>query len=37
VARNILLDAEERTQQTASRKIKEIVLAQELTRQYTKK
>lgn len=36
VARNILLDAEERTQQTASRKIKEIVLAQELTRQYTK-
>ena len=36
VARNTLLDAEERTQQTVSRKIKEIILAAELTRKYSK-
>ena len=37
VARNVLLTPEERVQQTASRKIKEIILAAELTRTYPKK
>lgn len=36
LARNLLLSPEERVQQTASRKIKEIVLATELTRTYPK-
>ena len=36
VARNILLDPEERTAHTASRKIKEIILASEMTRKYSK-
>jgi 1A family penicillin-binding protein len=36
VARNILLDPEERTEVSASRKIKEIVLAAELSRKYSK-
>jgi penicillin-binding protein 1C len=36
LARNLLLTPEERMQQTASRKIKEIVLATELTRTYPK-
>jgi len=36
VARNVLLSSEERMQQTAQRKIKEIVLATELTRTYPK-
>ena len=36
VARNLLLDPEERTQKTAARKIKEIVLATELDRRYSK-
>lgn len=34
VARNILLDPEERTQRTATRKIREIVLATEIRRRY---
>lgn len=36
VARNLLLSEEERTQQSARRKIKEIILAAELNRRYTK-
>ncbi len=36
VARNLLLSPEERRQRTFSRKLKEIVLAYELTRRYTK-
>jgi len=36
LARNVLLTPEERVQETASRKIKEIVLAAELTRTYPK-
>ncbi|MFQ6101818.1 MAG: PBP1A family penicillin-binding protein [Anaerolineae bacterium] len=36
LARNVLLSPEERVQQTARRKIKEIVLATELTRTYSK-
>ncbi|MEA3309059.1 MAG: transglycosylase domain-containing protein [Chloroflexota bacterium] len=36
VARNILLDPEERTAYRASRKIKEIILAAEMTRKYSK-
>ncbi len=36
LARNVLLSPEERVQQTVSRKIKEIVLAAELTRTYPK-
>jgi len=36
LARNVLLTPEERVQQTAGRKIKEIVLAAELTRTYPK-
>ena len=36
VARNILLEPEVRSEQTASRKIKEIILAAEMTRVYTK-
>jgi len=36
VARNILMSAEERAERTAARKIKEIVLATELTRKYSK-
>ncbi len=36
VARNLLLEPEERTEQTARRKIREIVLASELDRRYNK-
>lgn len=36
VARNILLEPEERTEVSVARKIKEIVLAAELTRRYSK-
>lgn len=36
LARSLFLSDEERTQQTASRKIKEIILAAELTRRYSK-
>ncbi len=36
VARNIFMDLEERTEVSASRKIKEIILAAELTRKYSK-
>jgi len=36
VARNLLLSPEERSQQTALRKIREIMLAAEITRRYTK-
>lgn len=36
LARNLLLSPEERTQRTAQRKMREIVLAAEITRQYTK-
>ncbi len=36
VARNVLLSPEERVQETAGRKIKEVVLAAELTRVYPK-
>jgi len=36
LARNILLDPEERTQQSYARKIKEAVLAVEINRRYTK-
>ena len=36
VARNLLLDPEERTQRTLSRKLREIVLANEIVRRYTR-
>ncbi|MCX6019236.1 MAG: transglycosylase domain-containing protein [Chloroflexi bacterium] len=36
VARNLLLDPEERTQRTLSRKIREIVLANEIARRYSR-
>lgn len=36
IARNLLFTPEERSQQTALRKIREIMLAQEITRRYTK-
>ncbi len=36
VARNVLLSPEERTQETASRKIKEVILAIEIERRYQK-
>lgn len=36
VARNILLSPEERAEQSFSRKVKEIILAEELTRRYSK-
>jgi len=36
VARNLLLEPEERTQRTLSRKIREIVLANELVRRYSR-
>lgn len=36
VARNLLLDPEERTQRTLARKIREIVLANELARRYSR-
>jgi penicillin-binding protein 1C len=36
VARNVLLSPEERTQETASRKIKEVILAVEIERRYDK-
>ena len=36
IARNLLFTPEERTQVTAIRKIREIMLAQEITRRYTK-
>lgn len=36
IARNLLFTPEERSQETALRKIREIMLAQEITRRYTK-